>query len=61
MKWWLTGEPGDVTLFPEDGKLLMTPVTEHVSHYRLPVDKFTIETGRLDDVFREITTGERAQ
>ena len=54
-------ETGDVTLFPEDGKLLMTPVTEHISHYRLPVDKFTIETGRLDDVFREITTGERVQ
>ncbi|MBU3021835.1 ABC transporter ATP-binding protein [Aestuariibacter sp. A3R04] len=52
---------GDVTLFPEAGKLIMAPVTEHVSHYRLPVDKFTIESGRLDDVFREITTGSTAE
>ena len=54
-------ETGDITLFPEPGKLIMAPVTEHVSHYRLPVDKFVVETGRLDDVFRELTTGEGAK
>ncbi|MBU2979126.1 ATP-binding cassette domain-containing protein [Alteromonas sp. C1M14] len=52
---------GDVTLFPEPGKLIMTAVVEHISHFRLPVDKFTIEDGRLEDVFREITTQESTQ
>lgn len=52
---------GDVTLFPEPGNLIMNAVVEHVNHFRLPVDKFTVETGRLDDVFREITIEENTQ
>ena len=47
---------GKVTLFPESGRHILNAVAEYVQHRRLPVDELHVETGRLDDVFRQITT-----
>lgn len=47
---------GKVTLFPEPGRHILNAVAEHVQLRRLPVDELHVETGRLDDVFRQITT-----
>ncbi|QJR82056.1 ATP-binding cassette domain-containing protein [Alteromonas pelagimontana] len=51
---------GMVTLFPEPGHYILGPVTAHIQHFRLPVDRLYVEQGRLDDVFREITSSEVA-
>lgn len=53
-------ETGVVTLFPEPNQHIFHAIAEYVQHRRLPVDTLTLEAGRLDDVFREITTGEGA-
>ncbi|OFI32553.1 ABC transporter ATP-binding protein [Alteromonas lipolytica] len=49
---------GLVTLFPEPGKHIFHVINEYVTQRRLPVDTLTLETGRLDEVFRYITTAE---
>lgn len=49
---------GLVTLFPEPGKHIFHAINEYVTQRRLPVDTLTLETGRLDEVFRDITTAE---
>ncbi|AXR07246.1 ABC transporter ATP-binding protein [Salinimonas sediminis] len=49
-------ETGEVTLFPEQGKYILGPITEHVHHYRLPIDRLHVDEGRLDDVFVHITS-----
>ena len=51
---------GVVTLFPEPGKHIFHAINEYVTQRRLPVDTLTLETGRLDEVFRAITTAEVA-
>ena len=51
---------GVVTLFPEPGKHIFHAINEYVTQRRLPVDTLTLETGRLDEVFRDITTAEAA-
>lgn len=51
---------GLVTLFPEPGKHIFHAINEYVTQRRLPVDNLALETGRLDEVFREITTAEVA-
>ena len=51
---------GLVTLFPEPGKHIFHAINEYVTQRRLPVDTLTLETGRLDEVFRDITTAEVA-
>lgn len=51
-------ETGLVTLFPEPGRYILLPITEHIQHMRLPVDTLFVEDGRLDDVFRDITRSE---
>ena len=51
---------GVVTLFPEPGKHIFHAINEYVTQRRLPVDTLTLETGRLDEVFRDITTAEVA-
>jgi ABC-2 type transport system ATP-binding protein len=48
-------ETGDLTLFAEPGKPILHLVTAYIQRCKLPVDSLTIEQGRLDDVFREIT------
>ncbi|RDV29292.1 ABC transporter ATP-binding protein [Alteromonas aestuariivivens] len=51
---------GEVTLFPESGQFILGPVTDYVQHRKLPVDSLFVEQGRLDEVFRSITTEEAA-
>ncbi|MEW9798712.1 ABC transporter ATP-binding protein [Alteromonas sp. CYL-A6] len=53
-------ETGRVTLFPEDGALIINAVAEHIRLRQLPVDELSVENGRLDEVFRSITTQEGA-
>lgn len=48
-------ENGDVTLFAEPNKQILHLVTALIQRCKLPVDSLSIEQGRLDDVFREIT------
>lgn len=49
---------GVVTLFPEPGKHIFHVINDYLTQRRLPVDSLTLETGRLDEVFRDITTAE---
>ncbi|WP_218352638.1 ABC transporter ATP-binding protein [Alteromonas lipotrueiana] len=48
-------QTGEVTLFPEPGKHILGPITEHVQHYRLPIDRLHVDDGRLEDVFANLT------
>lgn len=49
---------GLVTLFPEPSKHIFHVINEYVTQRRLPVETLTLEQGRLDEVFRDITTRE---
>lgn len=51
-------QTGEVTLFPEPGKHILGPITEHVQHYRLPIDRLHVDDGRLEDVFANLTQEE---
>ncbi|MCW8091534.1 ABC transporter ATP-binding protein [Alteromonas sp. ASW11-130] len=51
---------GQVTLFPEPDKYILGPVTDYIHHRKLPVDALFVEQGRVDEVFRRITSGEVA-
>jgi ABC-2 type transport system ATP-binding protein len=44
-----------VTIFPEPGADILGTVMSHIQESRMPVDMVFPETGRLDEVFREIT------
>ena len=46
---------GTVTLFPENGAVILPAITDLVHRNKLPIDDLFVEQGRLDDVFREIT------
>lgn len=48
-------QTGEVTLFPEPGKHILGPITEHIQHYRLPIDRLHVDDGRLEDVFANLT------
>lgn len=50
---------GRVTLFPENNKEILHLVTEHIQQRMLPVDTLFVESGRLDEVFRDITHGSK--
>tara|TARA_R110002153_G_scaffold26110_22_gene82284 strand:+ start:580 stop:1506 length:927 start_codon:yes stop_codon:yes gene_type:complete len=54
-KMQVNPENDEVTLFPEPDKQILHLITAHIQRCKLPVDSLTIEQGRLDDVFREIT------
>ncbi|MDN4504129.1 ABC transporter ATP-binding protein [Alteromonadaceae bacterium BrNp21-10] len=47
---------GKVTLFPIKGADLMPIVAEHIRQGNMPVDLLYSEPGRMDDVFRTMTT-----
>ncbi len=47
-----------ITAFPRDGAVLLPRVTELASEHRWELDEVHLESGRLDEVFREITMGE---
>jgi ABC-2 type transport system ATP-binding protein len=46
-----------VTAFPRDGASVLTTVTSLATERRWPVEQLRLEAGRLDEVFRAITTG----
>jgi ABC-2 type transport system ATP-binding protein len=46
---------GKVTLFPKPGAQILHLVAAHAQRCKLPVDSLYVETGRLDEVFRQIT------
>ena len=46
---------GQVTLFPEPGQIILPTINDYIQHRRLPVDSLMVESGRLDEVFRDIT------
>ena len=47
-----------VTLFPEKDKAIVHLIGEYVFQRRLPVDEMTISQGKLDEVFRSLTSAE---
>ncbi|MCG8691622.1 MAG: ATP-binding cassette domain-containing protein [Minwuiales bacterium] len=48
---------GGLTLFPTDGAPILDAVGKLVRERGWPVNEIRVEGGRLDDVFRDITTG----
>ncbi|MFT4655329.1 MAG: ABC-2 type transport system ATP-binding protein [Patiriisocius sp.] len=46
-----------VTIYAESGKYILGQVTAHIQAHQMPVDMIFPEQVKLDDVFREITTG----
>lgn len=50
-----------VTAFPRDGKAIFDAVTRALRERGLPFDGIELERGRLDEVFRAITTAEGAR
>ncbi len=46
-----------VTAFPREGERLLTTVSSLATERRWPVEDLRLEAGRLDEVFRAITTG----
>lgn len=54
------GEPAAFVLIPKDGRMIVTEVADfvHAQHWRLR--EMTVEQGRLDEVFRALTTRDTA-
>ena len=46
-----------VTAFPSGGASVLTAVSSLATERRWPVEQLRLEAGRLDEVFRHITTG----
>ena len=51
---------GRVTLFAHNQQDILAPISHYIQDHNLPVDTLYAEQGRLDDVFRQLTQGERA-
>jgi ABC-2 type transport system ATP-binding protein len=49
---------GRTTVFPKPGARVLEPVEELLRQQGLEVSEIQLERGRLDEVFRQITTGE---
>jgi ABC-2 type transport system ATP-binding protein len=49
-----------VTAFPKHGASLLTVISELAADRRWPIEDLRLEAGRLDEVFRNITTQEAA-
>lgn len=46
---------GRITAFPKQGRALFPVVSELIRERSFPVDELALESGRLDEVFRQIT------
>lgn len=46
-----------VIAFPEGGKMIIETVNAELKSSSFPAEEISVERGRLDDVFRQITTG----
>ena len=44
-------------VFPEKGKLMVSEVTRHLQDKGWGIDELRVDSGRLDDVFRDLTIG----
>ena len=51
---------GRITVFPKPGERILEPVENLLRQQGLEVSEIQLERGRLDEVFRQITTGEGA-
>ena len=49
-----------MTIFPQQGGRILPAVNELLRNRDWDVEEFFVEQGRLDDVFRKVTTGEAA-
>jgi ABC-2 type transport system ATP-binding protein len=49
-----------VTLFSKDGESILQPVNALIQQQGWEIEEINVESGRLDDVFRQITEGEAA-
>lgn len=49
-----------VTLFSKDGESILQPVNALIQQQGWDIEEINVESGRLDDVFRQITEGEAA-
>lgn len=49
--------PKQILVFPEDGRVILHEVARVLSGGGFEVDEFRQERGRLDEVFRKLTTG----
>ena len=54
-----SGELTRYQLLPADGASLVQPVSQLARERGWDVEELHVERGRLDDVFRDITMGER--
>ena len=48
---------GRITVFPKPGARILEPVETLLREQGLEVSEIQLERGRLDEVFRQITTG----
>ena len=54
----IEGEGGSITAFPKDGELLLPRITGLANEHNWKLDELHLESGRLDEVFRDITSAE---
>lgn len=52
---------GRITAFPKQGRALFPVVSELIRERSFPVDELALESGRLDEVFRQITVPAQAE
>ena len=52
---------GRITVFPKSGERILEPVEDLLRQQGLEVSEIQLERGRLDEVFRQITTSPRAE
>jgi len=54
----IEGEGDSITAFPKDGALLLPRITGLANEHNWQLDELHLESGRLDEVFRDITSAE---
>ncbi len=50
------GAPAALRLYPRDGLAIALTISEAMRRENLPVEQIQVEAGRLDEVFRNVTT-----
>lgn len=56
----IDGVDREITVFPREGALLLPVITELAARNDWRLEEVHLETGRLDEVFRDITTADEA-
>jgi len=52
---------GELTVFPANGAALFEVISNRVRQHQWAVEELRLEAGRMDEVFRQITSGETAK